>query len=53
MPVVIQEFEAVTTPPPARREREEVVPAATAPSPREIEQLLRALAERELRLAAD
>jgi hypothetical protein len=53
MAVVIQEFEAVTTPPPDPREREDAAPASSPPGPREIEQLLRALAERELRLAAD
>jgi hypothetical protein len=53
MAVVIQEFESVTTPPPDPRAREEAASASAPPSPREIEQLLRALAERALRLAAD
>jgi len=53
MPVVIQEFEAVTTPPPDPRATESTGNAPAPHSPREVEELLRGLVERQLRVTAD
>jgi hypothetical protein len=53
MPVVIQEFEAVTTPAPEPRANEKAAPQPMPVTPRELQQLLRSLAERELRITAD
>jgi len=53
MPVIIQEFEAVTTPAPEPRASEAAASASMPLAPRELQELLCALAERELRIAAD